>query len=319
MGSPAPARPFNPPLGSKDNLGYYVQMNSGGCPMAKLARRILYAASQLREAAVSLAFLLLLTGPAAAQSGLPDGGVARAPGAGAVTAWYGQPTTRYGHGVLGDAIEAGSLVAVDEAGRSHAVVLPESQVFEDITPRLADLDGDGRNEVVTIRSTVSSGASVAVYGIAGARLTELASTRPIGRPNRWLSIAAIADFVGDGTMQLAVVKTPHIGGVLEILAMRGGELVSLYPKQTGYSTHFIGSRDVSLALAGDLDGDGAVELALPDATRRRLVVLRFGKTVETVSVVDLPARIDQPIQRDGARGLAVRLDNGETIRIQMPR
>ncbi|MBU2191203.1 MAG: hypothetical protein KJ796_07280, partial [Alphaproteobacteria bacterium] len=138
-------------------------------------------------------------------------------------------------------------------------------------------------------------------------------------PNRWLSIAAIADFCGDGTMQLAVVKTPHIGGVLEILAMRGGELVSLYPKQTGYSTHFIGSRDVSLALAGDLDGDGAVELALPDATRRRLVVLRFGKTVETVSVVDLPARIDQPIQRDGARGLAVRLDNGETIRIQMPR
>ena len=287
--------------------------------MAKLARRFLCAGSQWREVAVSLVFLFLLTGPAATQSDLPDGGVAHAPGAGAVTAWYGQPTARYGHGVLGDAIEAGSLVAIDETGRSHALVLPETQVFEDITPRLADLDGDGRNEVVTIRSTVSSGAAVAVYGIVGQHLTELASTRPIGRPNRWLSIAGIADFVGDGTMQLAVVKTPHIGGVLEILAMRGGDLVSLYPKQTGYSTHFIGSRDVSLALAGDLDGDGAAELALPDATRRRLVVLRFGRAVETVFAVDTPGRIYQPIKMDGMRRLAVPLDNGETIKIEVPR
>ena len=101
--------------------------------------------------------------------------------------------------------------------------------------------------------------------------------------------------------------------------MRGGDLVSLHPKQTGYSTHFIGSRDVSLAWAGDLDGDGAAELALPDATRRRLVVLSFGGFVEEITTRDMPARIDRPIQRAGASGLAVPLDNGQTIKVELPR
>ena len=282
------------------------------------ARGVPSTGTRLLRVAASLA-LLLSTGLAAAQSRLPDGGVAHASGGGVVSAWYEQPTTRYGHGVLGDSIEAGSLAAVDEAARRHTLVLPETQVFEDITPRLADLDGDGRNEVVTVRSTHSAGAAVAVYGIVGSRLAELASTPPIGRPNRWLSIAGIADFVGDGTLQVAVVRTPHIGGVLQILAMRGGKLVSLYPEQAGYSTHFIGSRDVSLAFAGDLNGDDAAELALPDATRRTLVVLRFGKAIVTVAERDLPARVDRPIQRDGAGALAVPLDNGRTIRVELPR
>ncbi len=114
------------------------------------------------------------------------------------------------------------MIAIDEERRRDELVLPQTRVFEDITPRLADLDGDGRNEVVAIRTDVSAGAAVAVYHMVDGKLKERAATAPLRLANRWLSLAAIADFRGDGRRQIAVVKTPHIGGILEILALRGG-------------------------------------------------------------------------------------------------
>lgn len=264
-----------------------------------------------------LAVLVLICSSAAAQDRLPDGGVAEAAGLGAVRAWYGRPTVRYAHGVLGDMIEGGSLIAVDDAGRRDELVLPQTHVFEDITPRLADLDGDGRNEVIAIRTDVSAGAVVAVYHMIDGQLMERTATAPFGRPNRWLSVAGIADFLGDGRRQIAIVKTPHIGGMLEILALRGDTLVSLYPPQPGYSTHIIGSRILSLAGVGDVNDDGAAELALPDQSRRRLIVLRFGSRVETVLARDLPARINAQIQIDGTGSIAAPLETGETARIRL--
>ena len=260
-----------------------------------------------------IASLLALTGaPAtvAAEDRLPDGGVERRAGRGVVEAWYGQPTERYRHGVLGDAIEGGSLVVIDHLGQRFELVLPAAQVFEDITPRVVDLDGDGSNEVVTIRSGVADGAAVVVYAVADGALTERAATAPIGQPNRWLSIAGIADFRGDGTRQIAVVKTPHIGGVLELLALQGDELVSLYAPERGYSTHVIGSRILSLAGTGDLDGDGAAELALPDQARQRLVVLKFAQAIEAVFSAELPARIEGAIRILPDGRLSVPLETG---------
>ena len=267
-----------------------------------------------------LAALLLLVplSTAQAQNRLPDGGVAELTGRGVVRAWYGQPTDRYSHGVLGDAIEGGSLIAVDDTGRQTEFVLPVTQVFEDVTPRIADLDGDGQNEVITIRSDLSTGASVAVYEVAGEHLVERASTAPLGRPNRWLSIAGIADFRGDGSRQVAIVKTPHIGGVLELLALKGDALVSLYPPVSGYSTHIIGSRVLSLAGVGDLDFDGAAELTLPDQSRRRLVVLRFGASIQSVFSLDLPARVGGAVRIIGNERIAIPLETGRKLITRVP-
>lgn len=247
-----------------------------------------------------------------AADGLPDGGIAKERGRGVVQAWYALPTDRYQHGVLGDAIEGGSLVVIDHQGRQFEFSLPIAQVFEDITPRIVDLDGDGSNEVVTIRSGVTNGAAVAVYAIINGSLAERAATAPLGQPNRWLSIAGIADFRGSGTKQIAVVKTPHIGGVLELLALNGEELVSLYPPEPGYSTHVIGSRTLSLAGVGDLDGNGTAELALPDQSRTRLIVLGFGTTIAEVFSHELPSRIDGAVQLQPNGRIMVPLETGQT-------
>jgi hypothetical protein len=210
--------------------------------------------------------------PKAPQGGLPDGRVATAGGADIRRAWYARPTTRYGHGVLGDAVEAGSLVAEDAAGRRYEHVLPETHVFEDITPRIADLDGDGRNEVVTIRSSLSKGAAVAVLGLRDGRLVLLDATPEIGRPNRWLNIAGIADYTGAGVPVVAWVETPHIGGILKMAAFESGRLNVFANTYSGFSNHFISSRELGLAATGDFTGDGVPDLALPNADRRSLMI-----------------------------------------------
>ena len=223
--------------------------------------------------------------------GLPDGGVATHAGSGIVKAWYGEPTRRYDHGILGDRIEAGALVVEDRAGQRHVHRLPETKVFEDLTPRLADLDGDERAEVVTIATSIDRGASLAVFGLKGDGLREVAATLPIGRTHRWLNVAGIADFDGDGARDIAIVTTPHIGGTLQVWSYRSGRL-SLKGSLAGFSNHFIGSRNLGLSAVADADDDGLPDLVVPDARRQalRIVSLRDG-ALKPVANLPLPARI----------------------------
>ena len=61
--------------------------------------------------------------------------------AGLATARFEAPTDRYGHAIMGDLPEWGRLCLAN-AGQVACVDLPETSVFEDIEPRLVDLDGD---------------------------------------------------------------------------------------------------------------------------------------------------------------------------------
>jgi len=238
------------------------------------------------------------------RGGLPDGRVATCEsGCDIAAAWYEGPTARYGHGVIGDAIE-GSVLAVElAAGPRLALTLPENEVFEDRTPRLADLDGDGSTEVVTIRSSLSEGASVTVYGVAGGlqepALVKKGSTGFIGRPNRWLNVAGIAAFRGSGSLEIAYVETPHIGGTLYLYAFEDGGLKRV-GRLRGFSNHAIGSRELLLSAVADVDSDGVPELALPSDGRRQLKIAGFreGKLRE-LAAVPLPGRIDKAIAVEG--------------------
>jgi len=267
----------------------------------------------LAAALRALAISVTISAPAAfadAADRLPDGQVARASGDGPVEAWYGRPTERYRHGVLGDAVEGGSLVVVDSRGTRHEIVLGDDFVFEDITPRIADLDGDGSNEIVAIRADLRAGAALAIYGLRDGALVELAATAPIGRPNRWLSVAAIADFRGEGRNTIAVVKTPHIGGILELYRFGGGRLEIVRGPTAGYSTHRIGSRELTLAVAADLDGDGRPELVLPDQSLRKIVALDLSTGVSVRHEWPLPEPVAGRIVAPAPGILRVPLESG---------
>jgi len=247
---------------------------------------------------------------------LPDGGIVN--GRGIVEAWLAGPTQRYRHGVLGDGVEATTLKVTDDLRRQIVYELPADSVFEDRFPRLADLDGDGNDEALLVRSYLDRGAALAVFKLDGDRLLLAAESEPIGKPQRWLNPAGIADFDGDGRPEIAAVETPHIGGVLVLYEMTDGKLV---PEQRiqGFSNHAIGSRELGMAAAVDLDGDGIADLALPDAQRRALRMVSFaGGNFRQIAVVDHDRAIVSGIHvvdldGDGAPELVYALDNATVV------
>ena len=247
-------------------------------------------------------------------AGLPDGLVA--PGeADIARAWYEAPTRRYGHGILGDAVEAGALVVETAEGARITLTLPETHVFEDRYPRVADLDGDGLAEVIAIRSSLRAGGGVAIYGVREGRLTELAAVPDIGTTNRWLNIAAIADLNGDRLQEIALVQTPHIGGTLRVFAYDGGSL-TLLDEAWGFSNHAIGSPEMRLSALMDVNGDGLPDLALPDARRRGLRILTLdGGKLGDLAEIALPGEVATAIAATEA-GLVMGLRDGRVVRVE---
>lgn len=217
--------------------------------------------------------LLATTVPAAAQAPrrrLPD---TETTTAGGLSAWLTDPTTRYAHAVLGDAIEAGGF-AVERAGRQFHFTLPEEAVFEDRRVRLADIDGDGRPEAIIVKSYLRRGAALAVFRIGDDGIAPLAESAPIGTPNRWLNPVGVADFTGAGRPLIAAVITPHIAGSLRLYRLQGGALVEV-ARLDGVTNHVIGSRDLDLARISDIDGDGRLEIVIPSQDRMSLTAVSF--------------------------------------------
>jgi hypothetical protein len=197
-----------------------------------------------------------------------------------VAAWLAVPTDRYDHGVLGDRLEAAELHATDRNGAVARVALGPDMVFEDLKPRIADIDGDGRDEIFVVRSSRTRGAALVAYRRHADRLVLVAETPAIGRPYRWLNPVGVADFDGDGEREVAVVATPHIGGWLRLYGLDGARLV-LEGESFGYSNHRMGSTRLGLSAIVDIEGDGKAEIILPDQSRQRLAVVRFDGKVFT--------------------------------------
>jgi len=196
---------------------------------------------------------------------LPDGDVAIGRGTVAM-AWLAGATRRYDHGVLGDAVEASELVMLDRRGRERRYLLPDDSVFEDRLVRLADVTGDGDAELIVVRAYLDAGAAVAVFKAGGEDLALLAEAAPIGTPYRWLNPVGVADFDGDGAVEIAVVITPHIGGTLALYRLADGRLVRV-GEASGFSNHAMGSRELGLSAHGRWFGGSRELLAVPAADR----------------------------------------------------
>ncbi len=79
------------------------------------------------------------------------------------SAWLSEATDRYDHGVLGDEIEASAVAVRLRDGRVLRYELPRDSVYEDLTPRLYDMDGDGDDEIILVRSDIYGGAAVSMF------------------------------------------------------------------------------------------------------------------------------------------------------------
>jgi len=210
-------------------------------------------------------------------------GAAMVPAQTGYTAAYDGPTTRYPHGVLGDAIEYTTLVVTRPGGRTLRASWDAPVVFEDLAPRLTDLDGDGVPEVVTVESHEQQGARLAIWRIAGDRLTPLVATPWIGQRFRWLAPIGAADLDGDGTMELAYIDRPHLARTLRIWRITvdgaGAELTEV-ASLSGLTNHRIGE-DVITGGIRDCGTGPEIVTASADWTRVMTTMLRPSGELET--------------------------------------
>ncbi len=270
--------------------------------------------------------------PPAAQNLLPDSQAARGQ-KDVLWAWLGSPTSRYPHTALGSPVHAGSLHALvsGPSGTLREVVynLPFHRVFEDRVPRLADLDGDGRDEIIVVEADAIRGAALVVLGLrpqaptnasrakpSGQVLIELARSPHAGAPFRWLNPVGVADFDGDGRLDIATVTTPHIGGVLTLHHFRP-PVLEPYARAMDVSNHRMGALEQRLAAIVEQPGHRPTVIA-PDMQLRALHALRWeapGQWKELAELKPMAARIERltPVP-DGA---CARLADGAWWRVTL--
>ncbi len=192
------------------------------------------------------------------------------------------PTTKYDHGVLGDKIEATSITLVATSPEPRVIAsipVPEGQVIEGIAPIWVDLTGDGQREIIVTLSDGINGARIVVYSESG---EQIVAGNAIGLGYRWRHLIAAAPFGPNGETELVDVLTPHIGGTVEFFQIDEERLLKV-AQVSGYTSHVLGSRNLDMAAAGDFDGDGLLELLLPNQERNKLGAIQ--RTPEGAEVV----------------------------------
>ncbi len=223
------------------------------------------------------ALACLWTAPALAcapSDSFPASVVTAPGGSGLDRAWFSGPTDIYDHGVLGDAIEPSLLIiagpGLPDAGCA-TVAAGAGHVFEDTAPRLVDLTGDGLVEIIVVRSSVTQGAQLAVYGLHDGDIALIAASPYIGQKNRWLAPVGVADLDGDGAMEVAYIDRPHLARTLVILRWQEGALVKV-AAASGLTNHRIGEPDIG---GGIRDCGQGPEMVLAAADWSRTLAVRF--------------------------------------------
>ena len=181
---------------------------------------------------------------------------------------------RYDHGILGDKTEAGSLVIETRDGKRQEIKLDDEAVFEDLKPRIVDLEGNGHDAIVVVKSYLKRGSALAVIAERRGRYQIVAETPPLGAAHRWLDPAGIADFTGDGKLEIALVRQPHVVGALELWSFNGNALRKV-AELPDAANHIAGTRAIDMSAVADFDGDGIADLAVPSLDRKSLRLVAF--------------------------------------------
>ena len=215
-----------------------------------------------------------------------------------LSATFTEPTTRYSHGVLGDAVEWGSLeveVGVRVEGGlftgfrslTYGFTLPDRLVYEDLEPRLWDVNGDGAPEVVVVLTDRDQGASLVIIGLEDDKPVVIASTPHIGQSNRWLAPVGAADLDGDGAVEIAFVDRPHLARTLRVWRLRDDSFTEVAAIE-GLTNHRIGDDFIQSGLR-DCGAGPQFVMASADWSRVMAVALEDGR----LTTSDLGAYVDR--------------------------
>lgn len=243
----------------------------------------------------------------------PDARIARS-NDGRIAVYANATNQRYVHGIMGDDIEGASLVVLrindDQLEIIEQIDLEGDAVYEGLSPMWADINEDGVQDLVTTVSDSQSGSRIRVYLFTENGILTV-DGQAIGQANRWQHQLAWGAFGANAEMQLVDVLTPHIGGIVRFYEFDGTQMV-IQAQISGYTSHVIGSRNLDMAVAGDFDGDGQLEIVLPSQNRQRIAGIRNsengavvaweldlnGTLVTNLAALNTPAGLALAVGRD---------------------
>lgn len=229
-------------------------------------------------------------------------------------AYLVQPTAQYRHGALGDRIEADGVEVRDRNGKAFTYLEQREAVIEDVMPRLIDIDNDGRDEVIVVRSLIDYGSALAILGLRDGKLDFLAQSPAVGVPMHWMNPVGFADFDGDKKLEAVAVMMPHEVGILTLFKLQDGALIPI-ATANGFSNHVFGTQEPNLGAVVDMNGDGRPDIVVPDFERRNLrIVTLWGDDFLDLGKQPLPAPFTGPMyplyDKDG-RGAVTFMANGK--------
>jgi len=231
-------------------------------------------------------------------------------------AWLAEPTQRMENSAIGPWV-AGTLIVQDPTTRQFQLDLGLNEAFEDLRPRIAEVDG--QSTLFVVRSSLDWGAALIAVRLEGEGLLRIAGeTPPVGQPGGWLNPVGLGDFMGTGHPSIAIVTSPDQGGQLQILDFADGTFTKRFTVP-GVSNHVRGRQVQDMAAIADFTGGKIAEIAIPDASRKRVRILSFahGQVAEPADI-GLPSPVVTEIAAiQGPTGqrprLLMGLEDGELV------
>ena len=118
-----------------------------------------------------------------------------------------------------------------------------------------------------------------------------------------------------GSLDIALIETPHIGGILKIFRYTDSGL-QLFSEYAGVSNHRIGSTELGL---GRVVSSSPRDLLLvPNQAHRALVLLEWSEDgVNELARIELPGRLESSLMQSGENRWRFRLVSGEFYKVSV--
>lgn len=194
-----------------------------------------------------------------------------------------------------------------------------------IAPVIADIDGDGKKDIIVAHWFANSISVFRNSSVSGSMDASSFPTKVELATEPWAIALAVADFDGDDRADIAVVNagSPSTLSFFRNLSSPGTLSTSSFAIKKAYVSNYSGYRDLTL---GDFDNDGKIDIALVSANDNRLLVYGNQSMPDNINfhlILDLPTSVSpysitaSDLNGDGKIDLAIANKGGNSLSVSL--